>query len=129
MAISMTTKFDKYWKKSNVALAVASFLDPRFKKKIIEFYMRKFHGELVYEAETEKFMKIVKQLYQQYASAALNVTNSKAIVASRGETNILLDNNFEAHVADFGLAKLSLELDIQTHVSTRVMGTFSPEGI
>ncbi|KAL6549673.1 hypothetical protein OROHE_008404 [Orobanche hederae] len=27
-------------------------------------------------------------------------------------------------VADFGLAKLSLELDIQTHVSTRVMGTF-----
>ncbi|KAL6535012.1 hypothetical protein OROMI_026386 [Orobanche minor] len=28
------------------------------------------------------------------------------------------------NVADFGLAKLSLELDIQTHVSTRVMGTF-----
>ncbi|KAL6572859.1 Proline-rich receptor-like protein kinase perk8 [Orobanche hederae] len=39
-------------------------------------------------------------------------------------TNILLDNNFEAQVADFGLAKLALELDIQTHVSTRVMGTF-----
>ncbi|KAL6585020.1 hypothetical protein OROMI_004309 [Orobanche minor] len=27
-------------------------------------------------------------------------------------------------IADFGLAKLSLKLDIQTHVSTRVMGTF-----
>ncbi|KAL6561688.1 hypothetical protein OROMI_017289 [Orobanche minor] len=27
-------------------------------------------------------------------------------------------------VADYGIAKLSLELDIQTHVSTRVMGTF-----
>ncbi|KAL6571301.1 hypothetical protein OROHE_002944 [Orobanche hederae] len=86
MAISMTAKFDKYWKKSNVALAVASFLDPRFKKKIIEFYMRKFHGELVYEDETEKFMKIVKQLYQQYASAASNVPNNKVVVASRGET-------------------------------------------
>jgi len=36
--------------------------------------------------------------------------------------NILLDNNFEAMVADFGLAKLSS--DNHTHVSTRVMGTF-----
>ncbi|KAF5200275.1 Receptor-like kinase [Thalictrum thalictroides] len=36
--------------------------------------------------------------------------------------NILLDNNYEAMVADFGLAKLSQ--DNFTHVSTRVMGTF-----
>ncbi|KAL0010448.1 hypothetical protein SO802_005556 [Lithocarpus litseifolius] len=36
--------------------------------------------------------------------------------------NILIDNNFDAKVADFGLAKISLETD--THVSTRVMGTF-----
>ncbi|KAE8707090.1 Proline-rich receptor-like protein kinase PERK15 [Hibiscus syriacus] len=36
--------------------------------------------------------------------------------------NILLDNNFEAVVANFGLARLSI--DSNTHVSTRVMGTF-----
>jgi hypothetical protein len=36
--------------------------------------------------------------------------------------NILLDSNFDAQVADFGLAKLTLDVD--THVSTRVMGTF-----
>ncbi|KAL6893979.1 hypothetical protein ACP4OV_008077 [Aristida adscensionis] len=36
--------------------------------------------------------------------------------------NILLDSNFEAMVADFGLAKLTSESS--THVSTRVMGTF-----
>ncbi|XP_038877288.1 proline-rich receptor-like protein kinase PERK4 [Benincasa hispida] len=36
--------------------------------------------------------------------------------------NILIDANFEAMVADFGLAKLST--DNHTHVSTRVMGTF-----
>ncbi|TQD91561.1 hypothetical protein C1H46_022856 [Malus baccata] len=36
--------------------------------------------------------------------------------------NILLDHHFEAKVADFGLAKLALDND--THVSTRVMGTF-----
>ncbi|KAE9615705.1 hypothetical protein Lal_00017610 [Lupinus albus] len=37
-------------------------------------------------------------------------------------SNILLDQNFEAQVSDFGLAKLAL--DSCTHVSTRVMGTF-----
>ncbi|KAI9124016.1 hypothetical protein K1719_005316 [Acacia pycnantha] len=36
--------------------------------------------------------------------------------------NILIENNFEAKVADFGLAKLTQ--DNNTHVSTRVMGTF-----
>ncbi|KAK6279702.1 hypothetical protein POUND7_019969 [Theobroma cacao] len=37
-------------------------------------------------------------------------------------SNILLDSNFEARVSDFGLAKLAL--DSNTHVTTRVMGTF-----
>ncbi|KAG9153183.1 hypothetical protein Leryth_020592 [Lithospermum erythrorhizon] len=37
-------------------------------------------------------------------------------------SNILMDFNFEAKVADFGLAKFSSE--VNTHVSTRVMGTF-----
>lgn len=36
--------------------------------------------------------------------------------------NILLDFRFEAMVADFGLAKIAS--DVNTHVSTRVMGTF-----
>ncbi|KAL7001296.1 Proline-rich receptor-like protein kinase perk8 [Sarracenia purpurea var. burkii] len=36
--------------------------------------------------------------------------------------NILLDNNFDARVSDFGLAKLAL--DANTHITTRVMGTF-----
>ncbi|KAL2243339.1 proline-rich receptor-like protein kinase PERK1 isoform X1 [Sesamum indicum] len=36
--------------------------------------------------------------------------------------NILLDDNFEAKVADFGLARFYSDTD--THVSTRVMGTF-----
>ncbi|XP_047327501.1 proline-rich receptor-like protein kinase PERK1 [Impatiens glandulifera] len=37
-------------------------------------------------------------------------------------SNILLEMNFEAKVSDFGLARFSSDQD--THVSTRVMGTF-----
>ncbi|KAI4320334.1 hypothetical protein MLD38_033830 [Melastoma candidum] len=36
--------------------------------------------------------------------------------------NILLDANFEAQVADFGLTKLAI--DTSTHITTRVVGTF-----
>ncbi|CAA6661231.1 unnamed protein product [Spirodela intermedia] len=38
-------------------------------------------------------------------------------------SNILLDNNFEARVSDFGLAKLAMDTSTQ-HVTTRLVGTF-----
>jgi hypothetical protein len=45
MALAMNEKFHKYWQQSNIVLAVTCFLDPRYKKKLNEYYMSKFYGD------------------------------------------------------------------------------------
>ncbi len=95
MAHSMSTKFEKYWKKSNVALAVASFLDPRIKKKAVEYYMRKFHGKVHYQAKVEEFVVVVKQIYQAYASSYANNLTTPA-----SNTSISADSNKDDFIED-----------------------------
>jgi len=99
MAISMSEKFEKYWQQSNIALAVACFLDPRYKKKLIEYYMRKFYGDQ-YQVELDEFVSVVKKLYQFYASSAPAPTKEKSKAAGPSSTADVLmenvDNDLEA---------------------------------
>ena len=65
----MSEKFEKYWTCSSMSLAVACFLDPRYKKKLLEYYMRKFYGDY-YQIHLDEFLTVVKNLYQFYASSS-----------------------------------------------------------
>ncbi|CAD6212641.1 unnamed protein product [Miscanthus lutarioriparius] len=76
MAIAMNDKFDKYWQQSNIALAIACFLEPRYKKRLIEYYMKKFYGDH-YQVELDEFVTVVKKLYNFYVNSA--PTSSKKI--------------------------------------------------
>ena len=51
------------------------------------------------------------------------VANPPVIYRDFKASNILLDENFNPKLSDFGLAKLGPTGD-KTHVSTRVMGTY-----
>jgi hypothetical protein len=77
MATSMNKKFEKYWKKSSTTLAVACFLDPRYKKRLIEFYMRKFHGSAS-QVHVDALVDFIKKLYQSYVSAEPSSSKPKS---------------------------------------------------
>lgn len=69
MAAAMSAKFEKYWSKSSTVLAVACFLDPRYKKRLIEYYMMKFYGDLG-QLKLDEFVSTVKKLYMSYSATS-----------------------------------------------------------
>ncbi|XP_027127053.1 zinc finger BED domain-containing protein RICESLEEPER 1-like [Coffea arabica] len=44
LALKMKQRFDEYWKKCSLALAIAAILDPRFKMKLVEYYYPQIYG-------------------------------------------------------------------------------------
>lgn len=44
LGLKMKSKFDEYWKKCSLALAISAILDPRFKMKLIEYYYPQIYG-------------------------------------------------------------------------------------
>jgi hypothetical protein len=85
MAQAMQEKYDKYWKKSNIALDVAVFLDPKYKKRLIEYFMKKIYNADKAAAELSLVMDVVKRLFGAYLSS----TPSQASKASAQSEPIL----------------------------------------
>ncbi|KAL8507921.1 hypothetical protein ACS0TY_018465 [Phlomoides rotata] len=75
------------------------------------------HGTLTWEARMKVLLGTAKAL--AYLHEAIE---PKVVHRDIKSSNILIDNEFNAKVSDFGLAKL---LDSgESHIATRVMGTF-----
>ncbi|XP_057430245.1 probable receptor-like protein kinase At2g42960 [Lotus japonicus] len=75
------------------------------------------HGVLTWEARMKVLLGTAKAL--AYLHEAIE---PKVVHRDIKSSNILIDNEFNAKVSDFGLAKL---LDSgESHITTRVMGTF-----
>jgi hypothetical protein len=128
MALAMNEKFQKYWQQSNIALVVACFLDPRYKKKLIEYYMRKFYGD-EYQVELDNFVSVMKKLYQFYASS-VSVTSKKKTTGPSIASDVLMGDvdkdleNFLYSESEHSVTE-SNELDKYTTESpVKIVGEF-----
>lgn len=45
LALKLKSRFDEYWKKCSLALAIAAILDPRYKMKLVEYYYPQIYGD------------------------------------------------------------------------------------
>lgn len=93
MAEAMKAKYDKYWDKSNMALAVACFLDPRYKKKLVEYFMGKIYHERAAH-EVNRFIDVVNKLFQAYLSSTPEASkpNSKEPSHPHGDADLGIDD-------------------------------------
>lgn len=66
LAAKMRCKFDEYWDKCNLGLAVAAMLDPRFKMKLMEYYYPQLYGSSATELIDDVF-ECIKTLYNEHS--------------------------------------------------------------
>ena len=77
----MSEKIEKYWTSSNTALVVACFLDPRYKHKLVKYYMRKFYGDY-FQIKLDEFISVLKDLYKSYATSTHESSKAKGVVSA-----------------------------------------------
>jgi hypothetical protein len=92
MAAKMSDKFDKYWGESNLLIALAAALDPRYKMKLIHFYFSIIYPFNTTGERIKGVENVLKELYevyvaaynssiiQQQAAAEVNASTSMAFV-------------------------------------------------
>ncbi|KAH7543966.1 hypothetical protein JRO89_XS15G0073100 [Xanthoceras sorbifolium] len=80
-ALKMKAKFDKYWSKCSLALAVAAILDPRFKMKLVEYYYSQIYGSTALE-RIKEVSDGIKELFNAYSICSTLVDQGSALPGS-----------------------------------------------
>lgn len=81
MALKMKSRFDKYWSKCSLALAVAAILDPRFKMKLIEYYYSQIYGSTFLDRMKE-VSDGIKELFNAYSICSTMVDQGSVLPGS-----------------------------------------------
>lgn len=86
IAVKMKSKFDKYWSKCSLSLAIAAILDPRFKMKLVEYYYPR-----IYDSDASDHIKEVsegiRQLFIEYSMGSSLDQNSARSGSSGASTS------------------------------------------
>ncbi|GLT54719.1 hypothetical protein SLA2020_278970 [Shorea laevis] len=68
MAITMKTKFDKYWSECNLLMSIAAILDPRFKMMLIRFCFPIIYKPADAVKNIEYVERVLNQIYDVYVN-------------------------------------------------------------
>ncbi|KAL4285326.1 hypothetical protein GQ457_16G008580 [Hibiscus cannabinus] len=100
MTARMVHKFDKYWTDVNLILSIATIFDPRYKFKVLQYYLPLLHGEIKAKVEMERIKTACYQLVVEYSKLNIsedfeNVTQSSP-TPFRGDSEITSFDDFVA---------------------------------
>ncbi|KAG8371476.1 hypothetical protein BUALT_Bualt13G0091500 [Buddleja alternifolia] len=76
MVNSMKRKFDKYWGESNLLMAIAAVLDPRYKMMALEFFFPKLYSPEKAATELAFVRRTLYDLYSEYVSMCSAESNA-----------------------------------------------------
>jgi hypothetical protein len=83
MATKMSDKFDKYWGDSNMLMALAAVLDPRYKMKLIHFCFPIIYPLDTTSERVKGVLNILKELYEIYVA-----THNSSIIQQQAATKV-----------------------------------------
>lgn len=81
MALKMKARFDKYWSKCSLALAIAAILDPRFKMKLVEYYYSQIYGSTALD-QIKEVSDGIKELFTAYTICPTMADEGSALPGS-----------------------------------------------
>uniref|UniRef100_A0A2P2K620 BED-type domain-containing protein n=1 Tax=Rhizophora mucronata TaxID=61149 RepID=A0A2P2K620_RHIMU len=81
IASKMKAKFDDYWTKCSLVLAVAAVIDPRFKLKLVEYYYSQIYGSTALD-RIKEVSDGVKELFNAYSICSTMVDQGSALPGS-----------------------------------------------
>ncbi|GJY40535.1 zinc finger BED domain-containing protein RICESLEEPER 1-like protein [Tanacetum coccineum] len=92
LAAKMKIKFDKYWNKCGLGLAIAAILDPRFKMKLVEYYYKQIYDNEASDRIRE-VSEGIRELFNEYSidPGSINDESGQAAGGSHGTGNVTRD--------------------------------------
>lgn len=81
VALKMKAKFDIYWNKCSLSLAIAAILDPRFKMKLVEYYYPQIYGNSA-EDHIKEVSDGIRELFNEYSIGSTSVSIDHGIGSS-----------------------------------------------
>jgi hypothetical protein len=104
VAVSIRSKYEKYWgsmDKMNLMLYIAFVLDPRYKMKILVWWLKRCNGPIWADKIEKRVRELLDRLIEQYSKfQRIAVSQFNATSRSANNTNLNVDDDYTENAED-----------------------------